>query len=177
MHSLSSTTGIVALAAGGVAVVALLAAAVLAVQLRGIRRAQRIVLGDSGAQDLAAHASELHRAFGELHSYVEDVAAQLHGRMSEAEVRLDDALAYRSLVRYDAYNEMSGRQSTTIALLDASQSGVVLSSIHHRDQARLYAKQVIDGRPELELSPEESEAVKLALSSGSAGRNAAAGPQ
>ena len=58
-------------------------------------------------------------------------------------------------MRYDAYNEMSGRQSTSIALLDSSASGIVLSSIHHRDQARLYAKRVQDGRGELELSPEE----------------------
>ena len=58
---------------------------------------------------------------------------------------------------------MSGRQSTSIALLDANQSGVVLSSIHHRDQARLYAKEVREGKPELELSPEEDEAVKRAL--------------
>ena len=41
---------------------------------------------------------------------------------------------------------MSGRQSTSIALLDARGSGIVLSSIHHRDQARLYAKQVVGGR-------------------------------
>ena len=72
-------------------------------------------------------------------------------------------MAYRALVRYDAYGEMSGRQSTSIALLDATRSGVVLSSIHHRDQARLYAKQVLNGQPELELSPEEDEAIRLAL--------------
>jgi hypothetical protein len=168
MHDLSSTTGIVALAAGGVAVVALLVALSLAVQLRRVRRAQRVVLGDYGSQDLVDHASGLERSFRDLHSYVEDVAAQLHSRMHTAEQRLDGALSYRSLVRYDAYNEMSGRQSTTIALLDASRSGVVLSSIHHRDQARLYAKQVIDGQPELELSPEESEAVRLAISPGKA---------
>jgi hypothetical protein len=164
MHDLSSTTGIVALAAGGVAVVTLLVALVLAVQVRGLRRAQRVVLGDSGAQDLTAHASGLERHFQDLHAYVEDIAAQLHSRMQTAEQRLDGTFSYRSLVRYDAYNEMSGRQSTTIALLDASRSGLVLSSIHHRDQARLYAKQVIDGKPELELSPEESEALRLAIS-------------
>jgi hypothetical protein len=66
-------------------------------------------------------------------------------------------------VRYDAYNEMSGRQSTSIALLDAHRDGIVLSSILHRDQARLYAKLVHGGRAELELSPEEAEAVRLAL--------------
>ena len=68
------------------------------------------------------------------------------GGMDVAEDRLDGAIAYRALVRYDAYNEMSGHQSTSIALLDARRDGVVLSSIHHRDQARLYAKQVRDGR-------------------------------
>jgi hypothetical protein len=58
---------------------------------------------------------------------------------------------------------MSGRQSTSIAFLDANRSGVVLSSIHHRDTARLYAKQVREGASEIELSPEEDEAIQLAL--------------
>jgi len=46
----------------------------------------------------------------------------------------------------------------------------VLSSIHHRDQARLYAKQVREGQGELELSPEEDEAIRLALEEGRAGQ-------
>src|SRR5438309_8266166 len=83
--------------------------------------------------------------------------------MSAAVQRLDGAFAYRALVRYDAYGEMSGRQSTSIALLDATGSGLVLSSIHHRDQARLYARQIQQGQPEHELSPEENEAIDLAL--------------
>ena len=83
--------------------------------------------------------------------------------MAAAEDRLDGAIAYRALVRYDAYGEMSGHQSTTIALLDADRNGVVLSSIAHRDTARLYCKQVLAGRGELQLSPEEEEAVRLAL--------------
>ena len=59
---------------------------------------------------------------------------------------------------------MSGRQSLSIALLDARRSGVVLSSIHHRESARVYAKQIREGVGELELSPEEADAVRLALS-------------
>ena len=92
-----------------------------------------------------------------------EVAERLDARLAIAEPGLQGAIAHRALVRYDAYNEMSGHQSMSIALLDATQSGIVLSSIHHRDQARLYAKQVHGGRSELELSPEESEAVRLAL--------------
>jgi hypothetical protein len=84
--------------------------------------------------------------------------------MGVAEHRLDGALAYRALVRYDAYGELSGHQSTTVALLDAERNGVVLSSIAHRESARLYCKQVVGGEGDVELSPEEAEAVRLALS-------------
>jgi len=124
------------------------------------------VLGDHN-QDLVSHAAELQGHFVALNSFVQDVADRLEQRMGVAEARLDGSIAYRSLVRYDAYGEMSGRQSTSIALLDASRSGVVLSSIHHRDQARLYAKQVHQGRGELELSPEENEAIRIAIEGGS----------
>ena len=74
-------------------------------------------------------------------------------------------------MRYDAYNELSGQQSMSIALLDDERSGIVLTCIHHRDQARLYAKQVHGGTAEQELSPEEAEAVHVALSpAGGAGQ-------
>ena len=84
--------------------------------------------------------------------------------MDDAEERLDGAIAFRALVRYDAYGELSGHQSTSLALLDADRNGVVLSSIAHRDSARLYCKQVLDGRGEHLLSPEEDEAIRRALS-------------
>lgn len=163
MDELSTTTGIVALAAGGVALLALILAAVLAVRVRRLRRDQRVVLGGSGREDLTAHAAELQRAFEDLHDRVGEAVTRLGGRMGELENRLDGAIAFRALVRYDAYNELAGRQSMTIALLDAERNGIVLSSIAHRDTARLYCKQVVGGRGELELSPEEAEAVKLAL--------------
>ena len=67
--------------------------------------------------------------------------------MEAAEQRLDGAIAYRALVRYDAYGELSGHQSTTLALLDAARNGVVLSSIAHRDTARLYVQEGARRRP------------------------------
>jgi len=163
VHQLLHTTvGVVALSAAAVAVVALLTCIVQALRLRRVRADQRAVLGEE-KRDLVDHAAGLQRDFRSLHGYVEDAMSRLHERMERAEGRLDGSIAYRGLVRYDAYNEMSGRQSTSIALLDASRSGVVLSSIHHRDQARLYAKRVSEGRGELELSPEERQAIQVAL--------------
>jgi hypothetical protein len=163
MHDLSTTTGIVALAAAGAGALALILALVLSVRVHRLRGAQRIVLGERGARDLAGHAADIDREFRSLHSYVEDVAGRLQQRMDAVESRMDGAIAHTALVRYDAYNEMSGHQSSSIALLDARQTGVVLSSILHRDQARLYVKQIREGRAEIDLSPEEAEAVKLAL--------------
>jgi hypothetical protein len=167
VHNITSTAGIVAIAAGAVAVVALLLCLTLLVRLRRVRADQRLILGE-GSQDLIAHAAALRKQFEILYEYAQDMAAGLTTRMEAAEHRLDKAIAYSALVRYDAYGEMSGRQSTTIALLDAQRTGLVVSSIHHRDQARLYAKQVHEGQPEFELSPEESEAVRLALERGTA---------
>jgi hypothetical protein len=166
VHDLSSTAGIVAAAAAGVALIALIAAAVALVRLRRLRADQRVVLGDRDRRDLVEQSAQLERHFRDLHDYVQDVAGALTSRLEQAEERLDGAIAYRAMVRYDAYNEMSGQQSTSIALLDARRSGVVVSSIHHRDQARVYAKQVIDGKAELQLSPEEEEAVRIALNGG-----------
>jgi hypothetical protein len=85
-------------------------------------------------------------------------------RMDVTEGRLDGCIANTSVVRYDAYNELSGHQSSSIALLDVNRSGVVLSSIVHRDQARLYVKRLNEGEAEIELSPEEQQAVDAALS-------------
>jgi hypothetical protein len=163
VDDLSSTTGIVALVAGGIAIIALLGVLLLVRALRRLRADQRAVLGGNAPQDLVAHAAQLDHGFSSLNDYVADVASRLDARLTSAEQRLDGAIAFHGLVRYDAYNEMSGRQSTSIALLDSSGSGIVLSSIHHRDQARLYAKQIVNGRGQLELSPEEEEAVRVAL--------------
>lgn len=164
MAGFSSTAGIVALAAAALAVIALGAVAALLMQVRRLRADQTTVIGEGSAQDLVAHAARLEREYTALAGWVQEAADRLDNRLKTAEARLDRAITYRGLVRYDAYNEMSGRQSTSIALLDDQRSGVVVSSITHRDQARVYAKQVTGGVGELQLSPEEEQAVKAALS-------------
>ena len=162
MDDLTTTEGIVALAAAGLAFVAFVWVTVLAIKLRRLRAAQRAVLGN-GASDLVAHAASIQEAFVQLRDWVEETAVRLEGRMATAEYRIDGCVAHTALIRYDAWGEMSGQQSSTMALLDASRSGVVVSSILHRDQARVYVKQVHEGQSELELSPEEHEAIEAAM--------------
>lgn len=162
MDDLNSTQGIVALAAAGLALVAFVWVVVLSLKLRRVRSAQRTILGGDET-DLAAHAASLQDAFVQLRDWVEEVASGLEGRVSGAEHRMDGCVSHTSVVRYDAMNELSGQQSSTVALLDERKTGVVISSILHRDQARLYVKRVLDGNPEYELSPEEQQAVEAAM--------------
>src|SRR3954454_23434853 len=162
MDELTTTQGIVALGAAGVALVALLFAIVLGFKLRRMRSSQRAVLGD-GQRDLVTHAEEIQTAFTQMRDWVEESIEHFERRMGEVEGRVDGCIAYSALVRYDAYNELSGHQSSSVALLNTRKTGIVLSSIVHRDQARLYVKQLHEGEASLELSPEEQEAVDQAL--------------
>jgi hypothetical protein len=162
VDDLTTTQGIVALAAAGLALAALVWAIVLAVKVRRLRAGQRTVLGQ-GEKDLIAHAASLQEAFVQLRDWVEETAVRLEERMATAEGRIDGCVAHTSLVRYDAWGEMSGHQSSSMALLDSRRTGVVVSSILHRDQARVYVKQVHEGESELELSPEERQAIESAM--------------
>jgi hypothetical protein len=168
VDDLNTTQGLVALAAAGVALAALLWVIVLTMKLRRVRADQRTILRGE-ATDLAAHAASLQDAFVQLRDWVEEVAAGLESRVGGTERRMDGCIAHTSVVRYDAMNELSGQQSSTVALLDERQTGVVISSILHRDQARLYVKQVREGNPEYELSPEEQQAVDSAMAGTPAG--------
>jgi hypothetical protein len=159
----TSAIDIVSVAAAAAAVLALAGCVWLALRLRALRAAQRAVLGERESTDVVAYVVRLEEDLTLLRDYLDDAAARLDSRLRRAEARLDGAIVHRALVRYDAYGEMSGRQSLSLALLDASRSGVVLSSILHRDQARIYVKQVQAGESELKLSPEEEEALRLAL--------------
>jgi hypothetical protein len=67
------------------------------------------------------------------------------------------------VVRYDAFGDMGGRLSFTAALLDDSGDGLVITSINGRTESRAYAKGVKEGASDQSLSPEEIQAIQLAL--------------
>ena len=89
----------------------------------------------------------------------------VHGlRQEVAALRAEgaDALRHLAVVRYDAFGDMGGHLSWSVALLDDGGDGVVLTSIHGRSEARTYAKSVTGWSSEQQLSPEELEAIEHA---------------
>lgn len=161
MRNLDSTVGIVALAAAGGAVLALLLCLTLMIRVRRLRTDQKLVLGE-GRTDLVAHAAGLARVVAAMEATLEREIAHSGERIAAAEDRLDATVSKTAVLRYDAFNETSGRQSSTVALLDDLGNGVVISAILQREQARVYAKPIVAGRSSLELSPEEIAAMEQA---------------
>ena len=88
----------------------------------------------------------------------------LRGEVQALRVEVTDALRHLAVVRYDAFGDMGGHLSWSLALLDDRGNGVVLTSIHGRSEARTYAKNVASWSCDQALSPEEDEAIKYARS-------------
>jgi hypothetical protein len=153
-----STAEWIAIAAAAAAVVAAAIAVAAWAKLRAVRTAQLVLLG-GGKQDLVDFAVSLQGRIDDLHRAVDEIAAGL----SRVDRRVDTAVSKTSLVRYDAYAGAGGHQSASIALLNAARSGVVVSAIQGRDYARIYVKELDQGRPSVALSPEEQEAVERAM--------------
>jgi hypothetical protein len=105
------------------------------------------------------------RRSGARRSGTSPLPTDLAGLRDEvARLRDDAATSLRrpSVVRYDAFGDMGGRLSWSLALLDAGGDGIVLTSIHGRSDARTYAKSVTGWQADQPLSPEEDEAVQHA---------------
>jgi hypothetical protein len=124
--------------------------AALVIALLALRRGQ------------AGHArrTSVRRGGADLPTDVEGLRGEVQALRMEAA----EALRHLAVVRYDAFGDMGGHLSWSMALLDDGGNGVVLTSIHGRSEARTYAKNVTSWTCDQALSPEEEEAVKFAKS-------------
>jgi len=154
----ASTAVWIAIAAAVLAVIALVAWGWTLVLLARARAAQRVLLGGR-KQDLVDFAVSLQARIDDVLRTVDEIA----GGLSRVDRRVDGAVSKTSIVRYDALSDVGGHQSATLAMLDASRTGVVISAIQGRDYARIYIKELDQGRAPVALSPEEREAVERAM--------------
>jgi hypothetical protein len=151
-----------AVAAGVPGLIAVIGCAVLWASLRRLRAGQRVLLPDGASAGLVDRQASLQRAMTRLEEGLEDLRSLVERQGEVTEASLRTSLRFQGMVRYDAYRDMGGQQSWSIALLDGNQSGAVVTSLHARDHARVYLKELVEGSPGQRLSPEEERAVALA---------------
>ena len=94
---------------------------------------------------------------------VDRVLRALHATDRRQEEAIRASVSRVALVRYDAFEDVGGRLSFSCALLDDHGTGVVLTAINGRQDTRIYAKSVAEGRSTHNLSSEEEEAIAQAM--------------
>ena len=87
---------------------------------------------------------------------------QTESRLQDLETRMGTAKRYLGLVRYDAFQDVGGSQSFTLAVFDEQGDGVILTSQVGRADCRVYAKEIRRGKSDRELSAEEKQAIEVA---------------
>ncbi|MGE0029211.1 MAG: DUF4446 family protein [Thermoleophilia bacterium] len=168
-------TLLVAVAAAAGAILALAGVLALWVAFRRLRAAQQVLLPDGATAGLIDRQASLQRAVVRVEEGLSDLQSLVERQGEVTERSLATSLRFQGLVRYDAYRDMGGSQSWSIALIDGNGTGAVVTCLHARDHARMYMKELEEGTPSQRLSPEEEKAV--ALATGRPARQPAAPPE
>lgn len=130
----------------------------LALQIRRVNgRIARMTGGFSDAnleEILAAHLETVAQAVRRMETLEQAVG------VLQAKIPL--CLQRTGLVRYDAFDDVGGAQSFSVALLNAKGDGVVFTSVYGRSESRVYSKSIQDGHASHALSQEEQQALRQA---------------
>ncbi len=131
----------------------------LSVRFRALGRCYRALLDASGEGRLESLLRDILETTRRSEDWAR-VATDLAQSLTETVRR---SVQRTGCVRFDAFDDVGGRQSFSLALLDAEGTGFLLSGVHGRDGCRVYAKPLTEGASAVPLSDEEREALLLAM--------------
>jgi hypothetical protein len=153
-------TPTIALAAAAAAAIALLWLILLHIRASRMIRSYRQLIAGVSAGNLEEVMS-MH--VGRINQHERQIG-ELNRDLDALDRVLQTAIQRVGLVRFNPFDDVGGDQSFAIALLDQHGNGVVFSSLHHRNETRVYAKPIDGGRSRYTLSAEEEQALAQAKS-------------
>ena len=145
-------------AVGALALLALALVFVAILAQRRLRRTLRVTRGATGNEFLLAL-----REHGDDLDALETAVIDLQARVDDVERHLVICTNRVAMVHYDAFPDMGGKLSFSLAMLDEQGDGIVLSVINGRSETRVWGKRVIAGSSRQRLSDEESQVLERAL--------------
>ncbi len=110
-------------------------------RLQRYQRNQHVIMGSRGTVDIVEHVAALDDKLANMRVALEDLTMIAR----DHDVRIDSGLSRVGVVRFDAYQDLGGRQSTAVAFLNSLGNGVVITTVVSRDFARMYVKLLKDG--------------------------------
>jgi len=128
-------------------------------KLRSVRRRYEAMMGEGGIENLEGLLVQL-RNQGEM---LEDEQRQHKDTLQSVQKKMHGMKSNVAIKRYNAFGERGNDLSFSVAIIDDSRNGVVLTSLHNRENSYIYAKPLEAGESQYSLSPEEKEVIALAL--------------
>jgi TATA-binding protein-associated factor Taf7 len=145
-----------ALASSGIALFLGVYSAIASGQLKTLRKYFR-------KENQPENLDEIVEQIIEKLTQLDDHAKATSENLDALTKQLSTATQHVGLIRYNSNGDDGGNLSFSAAILDAHQSGIVLTSLHGRQNNRIYAKVITEGVSESTLSEEEQEAIINAL--------------
>ena len=100
--------------------------------------------------------------FSELDG-IAKIIKQNRADVKEMYRRTEHCIQKCGIVKYDAFNEMGGKLSFALALLDSDNTGWIMNAMHSREGCYTYVKEILKGESYVELSEEEAQALDRAI--------------
>lgn len=127
--------------------------------IRKLRKRLQLFVKETGVDNLEGVMAELH----ERTERMRDTVQRQQETIERMEKKLADFKGNVSIVRYNAFEDRGSDLSFSLAIVSEKQDGVVVSTIHARDESMVYAKPIEGGQSSYPLTPEEKEAISRAL--------------
>lgn len=148
-----------AIALGVICLVSIILLIITLCKLKKLRRRVDALTRGKNAESMESRILEFFERIENLESHEQGIEENIQ------KIKENLKITYQKtgMVKYDAFREMSGALSYSIALLDQENSGVLVTSMYSREGCYSYAKEIIHGECKLNLSEEETEALKQAM--------------
>lgn len=159
--SLSNNSGFIILTISMIVLLLIAWNVYLQLQFKGIKKKQKDLFGGKTGQDLEQLVLGHSKDIKKLDEDIEDLY-EISEKIHKISLK---GIQKVGVVRFNPFKDTGGNQSFAVALLDSSNSGLIISSLFTREETRVYSKPIKDGASEFQLSKEEKEAVKKAVES------------
>lgn len=155
IHSIQTPAGVVAVTAVILAVLCLIMTIAAVMRIKSLEARWRMAFRNSAGNSIEeAIGSRLVLVDG-----MDKRVGSLESHALQADAQISKCLQRIGIVRYDAYDDLGGQQSLSLAIMDNTDNGIIVTSVLGRQSQRTYSKKIVNGRSDTPLSPEEKQAI------------------
>lgn len=148
----------------GLLVVVIVLAVLLILNLKKTKKLQNNLSVFMSGKDVKTMEDEIKERFADIEN-LKDITTKHSGEIQKIDNELLSVYKKVGIVKYDAFNEMGGKLSFALAMLDKSNNGYIINAMHSREGCYTYIKEIVKGESFIALGEEEQQALDMAIKS------------